>query len=53
MPRRTNEKPKLFTVAWLKNGNTVRQFYVTHVIFNQNLPADFWDPDAEARKVKK
>jgi hypothetical protein len=26
---------------------------VTHVIYNQNLPADFWDPDAEARKVKK
>ena len=45
--------PTPFTVTRLKNGDTVRQFYLTHVTFNQNLPADFWDPDAEARKVKK
>jgi hypothetical protein len=45
--------PTPFTVTRLKNGDTVRQFYVTHVTYNQILPADFWDPDAEARKVKK
>ena len=42
-----------FTVTRIKNGDTVRQFYLSHVTYNQNLPADFWDPDAEARKVKK
>jgi hypothetical protein len=30
-----------------------RQFFLSHVTYNQNLPADFWDPDAEARKVKR
>ena len=45
--------PTPFTITRLKNGETVRQYYVSHVSFNQNLPADFWDPDAEARKVKK
>ncbi len=43
--------PTPFTITRLKDGDTVRQYYVTRVIFNQNLPADFWDPDAEARKV--
>lgn len=43
--------PTPFTITRLKNGDTVRQYYVTRVIFNQNLPADFWDPDAEAQKV--
>jgi len=45
--------PTPFTIMRLKNGETVRQYYVSHVSFNQNLPADFWDPDAEARKVKR
>jgi hypothetical protein len=45
--------PTPFTVTRLKNGDTVRQFYLTHITYNQNLPADFWDPDAEARKVHK
>ncbi len=45
--------PTPFTITRLKNGDTVRQFYLTHVIFNQNLSPEFWDPDAEARKVKK
>jgi hypothetical protein len=31
----------------------IRQYFITKVSFNQNLPADFWDVDAEARKVKK
>lgn len=45
--------PTPFTITRLKNGDVTRQYYVTHVSFNQNLPADFWDPDAEARKVKR
>jgi hypothetical protein len=45
--------PTPFTITRLKNGDTVRQYYVTHVKFNQSLAADFWDVDAEARKIKK
>ena len=45
--------PTPFTITRMKNGDTVRQYYVTKVSFNQNLPADFWDPDAVARKIKK
>lgn len=45
--------PTPFTITRLKNGDTVRQYYATHVAFNQNLPADFWDVAATARKIKK
>ena len=45
--------PTPFTITRLKNGDTVRQYYVTHMTYNQNLTADFWDPDAEAQKVKR
>ena len=45
--------PTPFTVTRLKNGDTVRQSYVDHVSYNQNPSADFWDPDAVARKIKK
>jgi len=45
--------PTPFTITRLKNGDTVRQYYVTHVSFNLNLPADFWDVDAAARRIKK
>jgi hypothetical protein len=31
----------------------VRQYYVRKVEFNQTLPADFWDVDAAANRVKK
>ncbi|MGB7264682.1 MAG: hypothetical protein WBC92_04170 [Terracidiphilus sp.] len=44
--------PTPFTITRLKNGDTFRQYYVTHVSFNQSLPAEFWDPDAEARKIR-
>jgi hypothetical protein len=45
--------PTPFTITRLKNDDVVRQYYVSHVTYNLNLPADFWDPDVEARKVKK
>jgi hypothetical protein len=45
--------PTPFTMTRLKNGDTIRQYYVIKVSFNQNLPSDFWDADAEARKIKK
>ena len=45
--------PTPFTITRLKNGDPVRQYFVDRVSFNQNLQADFWDPDAVARKIKK
>lgn len=45
--------PTPFTITRLKNDETVRQYYVTKVFYNQNLPSDFWDVDAVARKVKR
>jgi hypothetical protein len=45
--------PTPFTVTRLKNGAPFREYFVTQVHYNQNLPGDFWDPDAEARKIKK
>ncbi len=45
--------PTPFTISRFKNDEQVRQYYVTKVVYNQNLPADFWDPDAVARKVEK
>jgi len=45
--------PSPFTITRLKNGDTVRQYYVTHVAYNENLPADFWDVDAAAHRIKK
>jgi len=42
-----------FTITRLKNGDTVRQYYVTHMSYNQNLSADFWDADAAAQRIKK
>jgi hypothetical protein len=45
--------PTPFTITHIKNGDTVRQSFLDRVTFNQNLPADFWDPDAVAKKIKK
>ena len=45
--------PTPFTISRFKNDEQVRQYYVTKVVYNQNLPASFWDPDAVARKVEK
>jgi hypothetical protein len=36
-----------------KNNEIVRQFYVDKVEYNQDLPADFWDVNAAARRFKK
>jgi hypothetical protein len=45
--------PTPFTISRFKNDEQVRQYYVTKVSYNQNLPADFWDPDAASRKIVK
>jgi hypothetical protein len=31
----------------------VRQYYITKVSFNQDLPTDIWSVDAADRRIKK
>ncbi len=45
--------PTPFTISRYKNDDPVRQYYVTKVIYNQQLPPDFWDVDATTRRIKK
>jgi len=45
--------PTPFTISRYKNDDPVRQYYVTKVVYNQQLPDDFWDADAAARHIKK
>lgn len=45
--------PTAFNLTRIKNGETTQQLYLDRVKYNQDLPADFWDPDAAARKIKK
>ena len=45
--------PTAFSITRLRNDEMVRQYYVTKVEYNRDLPADFWDPDAATRRVKK
>lgn len=45
--------PTPFSITRFKNGEMVQQRYVDRVVYNQNLPADFWDPDAAARHIKR
>jgi len=45
--------PTPFTITRWKNDEMTRQFYVTHVEYNRELPADFWDVDAATQRIKK
>lgn len=45
--------PSPFSITRWKNDEIVRQYYVDKVEYNQQLPADFWDVDAAAKRVKK
>jgi hypothetical protein len=45
--------PTPFTISRDKNDDPVRQYYVTKVTYNQQLPEDFWDVDAATRRIKK
>ena len=42
-----------YTITRSKNGEEVRQFFVTDAKYNQDLGADFWDPDAAAQHIEK
>ncbi|HVC46359.1 MAG TPA: hypothetical protein VND90_03850 [Terracidiphilus sp.] len=45
--------PAPFTISRTKNGEMTREFFVTEVQFNRTLPAEFWDVNATARRIKK
>lgn len=45
--------PTAFRITKIKNGETTQQRYIDSVKYNQTLPADFWDPDVAARKIKR
>jgi type II secretory pathway pseudopilin PulG len=45
--------PTAFTISRYKNDDEVRQYYLLHVKYNQDLPADFWDVDGTAKRIKK
>jgi hypothetical protein len=45
--------PTPLSITRSKNGEMVRQYYIDKVEYNQELPADFWDVDATARRIKK
>ena len=45
--------PTPFTITRYKNDEMVRQYYIKQVEYNRNLPADFWDVDPAARRIKK
>jgi hypothetical protein len=45
--------PTPFTISRYKNDDEIRQYYVVHVKYNQELPEDFWSVDAADRKIKK
>lgn len=45
--------PTAYSITRYKNGEMTRQYYLRSAAYNQNLPADFWDPDAASRRIKK
>jgi hypothetical protein len=45
--------PTAYSITRIHNDETYRQLYIDKVQYNRDLPADFWDIDAVARKVKK
>jgi len=45
--------PTPFTISRYKNDDEIRQFYIVHVKYNQDLPADFWSVDAADKRIKK
>ncbi len=45
--------PTAFAITRFKNGEMTRQYYLTHVTYNQDLPADFWSVDAATQRIKK
>jgi hypothetical protein len=45
--------PTPFTITRFKNDDMTRQYYLSHVKYNQDLPPDFWNVESAVRRVKK
>ena len=45
--------PTAFTITRFKNDEIIRQYFLVHVTYNQQLPPDFWSVDAAERRIKK
>lgn len=45
--------PTPYSISRFKNDEMVRQYYITKVAFNQELPADIWSVDAADQRIKK
>jgi hypothetical protein len=45
--------PTPLSITRLKNDEMVRQYYITKVEYNRDLPADFWNVDAVTQRIKK
>jgi len=45
--------PTAYSITRVHNGETARQLYVDKVHYNQDLPAELWDIQAVAKKIKK
>jgi len=48
-----NGFPTPFILTRYKNGEMIRQFFVVHAEYNQELAADFWSVEAAERRIKK
>lgn len=42
-----------FIVTRYENGEITRQVFLDSVVYNQELPADFWSVEAAVRRIKK
>lgn len=45
--------PTPFSITRFKNDEITRQYYLDSAKYNQDFPAEFWDVDATARRIKK
>jgi len=45
--------PTDFTITRFKNGDMTRQYFLSHVKYNQDLPPDFWNVETAVRRIKK
>jgi hypothetical protein len=45
--------PTPLSITRFKNDEMFRQYYIRKVLFNQQLPADFWSVDAADKRIRK
>ena len=45
--------PTPLIITRFKNDDMTRQYFLLHVTYNQELPADFWSVEAAEKRIKK